>query len=291
MSHLAPRGGPGSERRGKLRIDERVVAEDGACRHRSSTGRSRSGCSNSRERPGVECRCGLRSRAPRRGGTRHGGSFARRADCVAGRHPGRPGGGAARAMEVTIAARSLDRIVPSRAAAVLARLPAARAVALARGMRSEARRQALRSLPPKRREPLERLLSLARPYRRYADGVARPHASSRYHCSGRHRPGSRSHGSGDHSTCTSSIDRGNCSASSAPSSYWPGPPGPPLRRLALAEAYLWHGTYDLALVLGPAMIFSMTMAGMTGALIPIVLTALGRDPAQSASIVLTTVTT
>ena len=42
--------------------------------------------------------------------------------------------------------------------------------------------------------------------------------------------------------------------------------------------------------LGPAMIFSMTMAGMTGALIPIVLTALGRDPAQSASIVLTTVT-
>ena len=60
--------------------------------------------------------------------------------------------------------------------------------------------------------------------------------------------------------------------------------------IACAVAYLWHGTYDLALVLGPAMIFSMTMAGMTGALIPIVLTALGRDPAQSASIVLTTVT-
>ena len=32
------------------------------------------------------------------------------------------------------------------------------------------------------------------------------------------------------------------------------------------------------------------MAGLTGALIPIVLTALGKDPAQSASIVLTTVT-
>ena len=64
------------------------------------------------------------------------------------------------AMEVNIAARGLDRIAPSRAAAILARLPAARAVALARGMRAEARQQALRSLPPKRREPLERLLSL-----------------------------------------------------------------------------------------------------------------------------------
>ena len=46
----------------------------------------------------------------------------------------------------------------------------------------------------------------------------------------------------------------------------------------------------LPLILGSAMIFSMTMAGLTGALIPIILTALGKDPAQSASIVLTTVT-
>ena len=60
--------------------------------------------------------------------------------------------------------------------------------------------------------------------------------------------------------------------------------------IACVVAYLWYGTFDLALVLGPAMIFSMTMAGLTGALIPIVLTALGRDPAQAGSIVLTTVT-
>ncbi|MDE0027048.1 MAG: magnesium transporter [Spirochaetaceae bacterium] len=60
--------------------------------------------------------------------------------------------------------------------------------------------------------------------------------------------------------------------------------------VACAVVYLWYGTIDLPLILGPAMIFSMTMAGLTGALIPIILTALGRDPAQSASIVLTTVT-
>ncbi len=60
--------------------------------------------------------------------------------------------------------------------------------------------------------------------------------------------------------------------------------------IACAVVYLWYGTIDLPLILGPAMIFSMAMAGLTGALIPIVLTALGRDPAQSASIVLTTVT-
>ena len=60
--------------------------------------------------------------------------------------------------------------------------------------------------------------------------------------------------------------------------------------IACAVVYLWYGTIDLPLILGPAMIFSMTMAGLTGALIPIILTALRRDPAQSASIVLTTVT-
>jgi len=59
---------------------------------------------------------------------------------------------------------------------------------------------------------------------------------------------------------------------------------------ACAAAYLFYGTMTLPLILGPAMVFSMTMAGLTGALIPIVLTALGKDPAQSASIVLTTVT-
>ena len=60
--------------------------------------------------------------------------------------------------------------------------------------------------------------------------------------------------------------------------------------VACAAAYLWFGRIDLPLILGPAMVFSMTLAGFTGALIPIILTALGKDPAQSASIVLTTFT-
>ena len=55
-------------------------------------------------------------------------------------------------------------------------------------------------------------------------------------------------------------------------------------------AYLWSGSVGLPLVIGTAMVFSMAMAGLTGALIPVVLTVLGKDPAQSASIVLTTVT-
>ncbi len=55
-------------------------------------------------------------------------------------------------------------------------------------------------------------------------------------------------------------------------------------------AYLWSGGVGLPLVIATAMVFSMAMAGVTGALIPVVLTVLGKDPAQSASIVLTTVT-
>ena len=60
--------------------------------------------------------------------------------------------------------------------------------------------------------------------------------------------------------------------------------------VAALAAYLWSGTTGLPLVLGVSMVFSMSMASLTGALIPIVLTALGKDPAQSASIFLTTVT-
>ena len=60
--------------------------------------------------------------------------------------------------------------------------------------------------------------------------------------------------------------------------------------VAALAAYLWSGTTGLPLVLGVSMVFSMSMASLTGAIIPIVLTALGKDPAQSASIFLTTVT-
>jgi magnesium transporter len=57
-----------------------------------------------------------------------------------------------------------------------------------------------------------------------------------------------------------------------------------------AGVFVWSGSPGLALVIGIAMVLSMVAAGLAGAAIPIVLTRLGQDPAQSASIVLTTVT-
>jgi magnesium transporter len=57
-----------------------------------------------------------------------------------------------------------------------------------------------------------------------------------------------------------------------------------------AGVYLWSRSSGLAIVIGISMIFSMTMAGIAGASIPMILKALGQDPAQSSSIFLTTVT-
>lgn len=54
--------------------------------------------------------------------------------------------------------------------------------------------------------------------------------------------------------------------------------------------YVWSGSAGLCLVISLAMVLSMAIAGVTGALIPILLSAVGQDPAQSSSIVLTTVT-
>lgn len=54
--------------------------------------------------------------------------------------------------------------------------------------------------------------------------------------------------------------------------------------------YFWHGSPGIPAVLAVSMVVSMVMAGLAGATIPIVLTMIGQDPAQSASIVLTTVT-
>lgn len=53
---------------------------------------------------------------------------------------------------------------------------------------------------------------------------------------------------------------------------------------------LWSGSAGLALVMALAMVVSMTIAGVSGALVPIGLKRFGLDPAQSSSIVLTTVT-
>jgi len=57
-----------------------------------------------------------------------------------------------------------------------------------------------------------------------------------------------------------------------------------------AGVYLWSQSFGLALVIALAMIISMTIAGSAGALVPIVLKKFGQDPAQSSSIILTTVT-
>ncbi|HEX9788565.1 MAG TPA: magnesium transporter [Candidatus Binatia bacterium] len=54
--------------------------------------------------------------------------------------------------------------------------------------------------------------------------------------------------------------------------------------------YVWSRSIGLALVIGLSMVISMVAAGLSGAVIPMILLALGQDPAQSSSIVLTTVT-
>jgi magnesium transporter len=54
--------------------------------------------------------------------------------------------------------------------------------------------------------------------------------------------------------------------------------------------YLWSGSLGLALVIGVAMVMSMIAAGISGALVPIMLTRIGQDPATASSIILTTVT-
>ncbi|MFC3033296.1 magnesium transporter [Pseudoalteromonas fenneropenaei] len=54
--------------------------------------------------------------------------------------------------------------------------------------------------------------------------------------------------------------------------------------------YLWSQSLGLSLVISLAMIASLVIAGCSGAIVPIALKKLGLDPAQSSSIVLTTIT-
>lgn len=54
--------------------------------------------------------------------------------------------------------------------------------------------------------------------------------------------------------------------------------------------YIWSRSVGLVLVIAAAMVISMVAAGFAGALVPIMLQRLGQDPAQSSSIILTTVT-
>ncbi len=53
---------------------------------------------------------------------------------------------------------------------------------------------------------------------------------------------------------------------------------------------LWSRSLGLAVVIGVAMVLSLLAAGIAGALVPMVLTRLGQDPATASSIILTTVT-
>ena len=55
-------------------------------------------------------------------------------------------------------------------------------------------------------------------------------------------------------------------------------------------AWLWQGNPVLGVVIGLGMIVNLFFAGLSGAAIPIVMRALGLDPAQCSSIILTTVT-
>ena len=54
--------------------------------------------------------------------------------------------------------------------------------------------------------------------------------------------------------------------------------------------FLWSSSLGLSLVIGVAMVMSMVAAGISGALVPILLTRFGQDPATASSIILTTVT-
>lgn len=54
--------------------------------------------------------------------------------------------------------------------------------------------------------------------------------------------------------------------------------------------FVWSRSWGLALVIGISMIIAMVAAALSGVIIPIVLSSLGQDPAQSSSIILTTIT-
>jgi magnesium transporter len=63
--------------------------------------------------------------------------------------------------------------------------------------------------------------------------------------------------------------------------------------IALTTAFfvfLWSHSLSMATVIAAAMIMSMVAAGFAGAIIPLILTILDQDPAQSSSIILTTIT-
>ena len=57
-----------------------------------------------------------------------------------------------------------------------------------------------------------------------------------------------------------------------------------------AAVFIWSQSIGLAIVIGVAMIMSMIAAGVSGAVVPMMLIRFGQDPATASSIILTTVT-
>jgi magnesium transporter len=60
--------------------------------------------------------------------------------------------------------------------------------------------------------------------------------------------------------------------------------------LSAGIAYLWHGTPLLGIALFGAMVLTMAIAGLLGAAVPLLLKALGQDPALGAGVIVTTFT-
>ncbi len=57
-----------------------------------------------------------------------------------------------------------------------------------------------------------------------------------------------------------------------------------------AGVFLWSSSFGLSVVIAVAMVMSMIAAGISGAVVPMLLTRFGQDPATASSIILTTVT-
>ena len=55
-------------------------------------------------------------------------------------------------------------------------------------------------------------------------------------------------------------------------------------------AWIWYGSPYLGVVIGLGMLVNLICAGLSGAAIPLLMKKVGIDPAQSSSIILTTVT-
>jgi magnesium transporter len=66
--------------------------------------------------------------------------------------------------------------------------------------------------------------------------------------------------------------------------------GVAIAAVTMLGVFLWSQNIGLTMVIGLAMVLSMSLASVSGLTVPIVLTALKQDPAQSSSIVLTTIT-